>query len=371
MELDYNFYALFETVGFVQAVTLGVLLIALNKRKYKSTIFLGLFLITLALGTLPRIFKTLNLYSFYPELYLLPFDFFWLYFPLFYLYTQHVCIFSDQKKKFWVLYPGIAAFCLQLVVFFLPFETKLYLTQSIGYDIYTLVKLSYGLGIGIYTLGLLNRHKVEVYNYFSMIKSKELTWARMYLTYAIFGFLLYTLLYQTMPENLLAKLFFVGFDLIMIYWASYHGVMQRNVRSLLARKEDYDLFNDNSSEETGTSSAEKNSEELMARIHSYMISSKSYIHHELTIVDLAEKLKVHPKRISTTLNTVQNQNFNTYVNHFRVKKAEELLKSEVAETLSVEGIGNEVGFNSKSAFYSAFKKETGTTPSQYKKQMVA
>jgi len=371
MELDFNFYALFETVGFVQAITLGVLLIALNKRKYKSTIFLGLYLISLALGTLPRIFNTLDVHLFYQELYLLPFDFFWLYFPLFYLYTQHVCIFSDQKKKFCVLYPGIVAFFLQLAIFFLPFETKLYLTQSIGYDIYTFLKLGYGLGIGIYTLRLLNRHKVEVYNYFSMIKSKELTWARMYLTYAIFGFLLYTILYQTMSENLFAKLFFVGFDLILIYWASYQGVIQRNVRSLIAKKEDYDLFNDNSSEDSGTSSTEKSREELMERIHDYMISSESYIHHELTIVELAEKLNVHPKRISTTLNTVQNQNFNAYVNHFRVKKAEELLKSEIADTLSVEGIGNEVGFNSKSAFYSAFKKETGTTPSQYKKQMVA
>lgn len=371
MELDYNFYALFETVGFVQAITLGSLLVVLNKRKYKSSCFLGLYLIIFALGTLPRILESLDVYAFYPGLYLLPLDFFWLYFPLFYLYTQHVCIFSEQKKKFWLLYPGIVAFCIQLVVFFLSPETKLYLSQTIGYDIYTFLKLGYGLGIGVYTLHLLKRHKVEVYNCFSMVRSKELSWARMYLTYAIYGFLLYTLLYQTIPDSFLAKLFFVVFDLILIYWASYQGVKQRNVRSLLAKKEEYDLFNEKPSEETGTSSTAKNGEELMERIHNHMITSESYIHPELTIVDLAENLKIHPKRISTTLNTVQNQNFNAYVNHFRVKKAEELLKSEVADTLSIEGIGSEVGFNSKSAFYSAFKKETGTTPSRYKKYRAA
>lgn len=37
MQLDYNFYALFETVGFVQAITLGTLLMLLHKKAYRSS----------------------------------------------------------------------------------------------------------------------------------------------------------------------------------------------------------------------------------------------------------------------------------------------------------------------------------------------
>jgi len=372
MELDYNLYTLFETVGFVQAITLGTLLVVLNKPKYMSTSFLGLLLILFALGTIPRILESLDAFQWYPEWYLLPFDFFWLYFPLFYLYTQHASIFSNQKKKYWVLYPGITVFCLQLVIFFLPYETKLNLTQSIGYDIYTVAKLSYGLGIGIYTLKLLNRHKIEVYNCFSLVKSKELNWARIYLSYAILGFLIYASLLRTIPDTFFAKLFFASFDIVFIYWISYHGVQQRNVRSLLDMKEKYDLSNEKLSEDSQTSlQPEKNMEELMERIHDYLTTSESYTHRELTIVDLAEKLKNHPKRISTAINTVRHQNFNAYINGLRVKKAEMLLRNKKVDNLSIEGIGNEVGFHSKSAFYSAFKRETGTTPLKFKERTAA
>ena len=93
------------------------------------------------------------------------------------------------------------------------------------------------------------------------------------------------------------------------------------------------------------------------------------MHTELTIVDIAEKLKVHPRRISVAINSIHQQNFNTYVNEFRIKKAELLLADENLNNLSIEGIGLEVGFHSKSSFYSAFKKVTGTTPSNYKKKV--
>jgi AraC-like DNA-binding protein len=105
---------------------------------------------------------------------------------------------------------------------------------------------------------------------------------------------------------------------------------------------------------------------LMKQIEDYVVGSESFMSAELTIIDLAEKLKVHPKRISTAINTVIKQNFNTYINQHRINKAERLLKNKSAENFSIEGIGKEVGFNSKSAFYSAFKKYTGMTPSAYK-----
>lgn len=372
MKLDFNTFALFETVGFIQAITLGTLLIILNKKKYKSTLFLGLFLIFFALETIPIILESVNAFEVYPQFYLLPFDFFWLHFPMFYLYTQHVCIFSEHKKKYWVLYPGIIAFFAQLFVFFLPYETKLEITGTLSYGVYFNCKIIYGLSIGIYTLRLLYHHKIEVNNYFSMVDYKELTWARIFLIYNISGSILYTIIYNSIGESTFAKVFFVVFDLILIYWVSYHGVEQRNVLSLLAKRVRIDIPSNESPLATNiTNVSIDNLEILMKRIDDYMTSTKGYMHTEFTIVDLSTELDVHPKRISTAINTICHQNFNSYVNQFRIRKAEKLLENEDYKNFSIEGIGYEVGFHSKSAFYSAFKKFTGTTPSKYKQNVMA
>ena len=48
-------------------------------------------------------------------------------------------------------------------------------------------------------------------------------------------------------------------------------------------------------------------------------------------------------------------------------EAKDLIKSR--DELSLEGIGYEAGFNSKSAFFEAFKKVTGQTPAAFKKAL--
>lgn len=307
----------------------------------------------------------------YPELFLLPFDFFWLHFPIFYIYTQQVCIFAEEKPKYWVLYPGIIAFIGQTIVFFLPYATKTAITDSIGYDLYTYIKILYGLSIGIYTLQLVSRHKIEVHNYFSMVESKELDWMRIFLIYNITGSILYTLFYHTIAGSLFAKIFFASFDLILIYWVSFHAVQQRNILSLLAKKESTEFDSEKFSISADLPSLPVDSlEDKMERIDAYMKDSESFTNTDLTIVDIAGVLGMHPKRISTAINSVGDKNFNAFVNQFRISKAKKLLEDPEYDHLSIEGIGREVGFHSKSAFYSAFKKFTGTTPSKYKESVM-
>lgn len=372
MELNYTLYTLFETVGLVQAITLGTLLIFLNKNKHKSTLFLGIFLTMFGLETIPIILNSLNADRLYPELYLLPFDFFWLHFTVFYVYVHQICIFSNEKTKYWVLYPLIASFIAQIAVFFMPYTTKIAIVGSIGYDIYFYSKVLYGLSIGIYTLRLLFKHKVEVRNYFSMLEAKELTWARNFLFFNISGSVLYTLFSYTIKDSVFAEIFFASFDLILIYWVSYHGIKQRNILSLLAKKEDYDAISQKLSAKTNLPAlSEDGLQELMRRIDNLMNDSEPFTDTDLTIMDFAKELDTHPKRISTAINMICHQNFNAYVNRFRIQKAEKLLENDAYSQLSIEGIGNEVGFHSKSAFYSAFKKFTGTTPSKYKGNVMA
>lgn len=86
-----------------------------------------------------------------------------------------------------------------------------------------------------------------------------------------------------------------------------------------------------------------------------------------TLKALAEAVGTHPNTVSRLINQHTGGNFNDFVNSFRIGLAQERLRSEGYRHLTVEAIGQSVGFRSKSAFYQAFKKQTGLSPSQYLK----
>ena len=64
-----------------------------------------------------------------------------------------------------------------------------------------------------------------------------------------------------------------------------------------------------------------------------------------------------------------NSSFYEFINTHRVEKVKELLKEGRAEQLSILGVAEESGFNSKASFNRIFKKATGLTPSAYLKSL--
>jgi AraC-like DNA-binding protein len=82
---------------------------------------------------------------------------------------------------------------------------------------------------------------------------------------------------------------------------------------------------------------------------------------------LANETDISPKNISSVIYQFSNKNFNDYINEFRVQLAKELLVDTEYKNYTITSIGLESGFNSKSTFYSTFKKHTGKTPAEYQK----
>lgn len=370
MKIDFQIFL--DAIGFVQGVVFGGVFIVLNKRKDKSTFFLGLFLLLFSLKLGHFISRNLNLIDDYPRLLLLPFNFSWLLLPLFFIYTQQVSIFSNRKSPYWVLIPGFIAFLLQLIIFFLPYQTKLELSQNPWHDFFfTFIGIFYSLAIALWNLKVLNKHQIEVRNSFSHIESKELQWARFFLIYSILVTILIHVMYYISPQKFYFKILFSIFDLIAIYWISYYGILQRNIMSILNKEESGTSFVRKTTNKVSKQLlSDKDLQEISKQIDNYMNTSEAFTNSNFTIVDLAENLKIHPKRISIVINKIQHQNFNSYVNQFRIEKVAKILENNTLENFSIEGIGHEVGFHSKSAFYCAFKKVTGTTPIRYKKRKI-
>ena len=201
-----------------------------------------------------------------------------------------------------------------------------------------------------------------------MVQNKDLIWARNFLIFTLASSLFYITLIYLFRDNAFSQIFFILTDLTIIYWITYHGIKQRNIKSVLS---DVSIFSNLQTKSEVSSIPLDELKTLMRHIDQYMKDSQSFINTDLTIIDVAEKLKEHPKRISTAINSVTNQNFNTYINQYRINKAIALLQNNIDSHLSIDGIGKEVGFNSKSAFYSAFKKETGMPPAKYKEKLAA
>jgi AraC-like DNA-binding protein len=99
-----------------------------------------------------------------------------------------------------------------------------------------------------------------------------------------------------------------------------------------------------------------------------MDAKKPHLEPELTLMELASRLSVTPHNLSQVFNCEINKSFFDFVNEYRVQEAKRLLSAPDYGHFSIFGIALDAGFNSKSAFYTAFGKYAGTTPSEFRKQ---
>lgn len=99
-----------------------------------------------------------------------------------------------------------------------------------------------------------------------------------------------------------------------------------------------------------------------------LMKEEIYIDASLNLSLLAKRLNKQPYLVSRVINDQFNKTFPELLLWYRIKKAEELLLSSLNKTYTVEGIAYESGFSTLSAFYTAFKKETGMTPTQFRKR---
>lgn len=113
-----------------------------------------------------------------------------------------------------------------------------------------------------------------------------------------------------------------------------------------------------------TDTPKEEPEQLKSLMH-LMETEKPYLDDALTLQKLAEKINIPEKQLSVLINQSAGKHFFDFINEFRINYAKTLLKEQ--PQLTVLEVLYEAGFNSKSSFYTAFKKETGITPTDYRK----
>lgn len=121
---------------------------------------------------------------------------------------------------------------------------------------------------------------------------------------------------------------------------------------------------------TGKYSATKimdsETENIIKELTELMTSEALYRDPNLTMPIVAKRLGILNHKLSQVINDHLDKNFPALINEYRIEEAKRMLVSN--DTYTLEAIGYECGFNSKSTFFATFKKQTGFTPSQYKKK---
>lgn len=106
-------------------------------------------------------------------------------------------------------------------------------------------------------------------------------------------------------------------------------------------------------------------EHLDHSVRSFLNDTKGYRQPDLNLATMADKLSTTTNDLSWFLNNVYNQSFYELINEYRVKEFKKRIEHNEHKEYTLISIAYEVGFNSKSTFYKAFKEITNDTPSAY------
>lgn len=162
--------------------------------------------------------------------------------------------------------------------------------------------------------------------------------------------------------------YFISFSFVFYYISvkGYANAIRSSVLNIVNLKEvSFFLEEENLKTEVQASNAEKDIMLWKPKILVLISEDKIYENPTLTLSDVAEKLNITSKNVTSIVNIGFSMNFNDFINYYRVQAVIEKLRKGEQSSKTLLGIALECGFNSKATFNRAFKKHTSISPKDY------
>ncbi|WP_282088191.1 helix-turn-helix domain-containing protein [Aquimarina algiphila] len=148
---------------------------------------------------------------------------------------------------------------------------------------------------------------------------------------------------------------------ILVYWIVYKGIIETRILN-----QRFDIRNNTIKSIPNIKKPLPINDDLFLEIEHTIINKKLFLNPNLSLELIAEKFDISVSHLSRVINKNSSQSFTDFINRLRIDESKKMLINPDYKNYTIEAIGYESGFNSKSNFYTAFKKETQKTPSAYR-----
>lgn len=108
---------------------------------------------------------------------------------------------------------------------------------------------------------------------------------------------------------------------------------------------------------------------LIPKLEELIYGKKIFVNPNLNQEKLAKKIGTNRTYLTQLIKLHYDKGYTQWINELRIKEAKRQLADPQNKHLSIEGISQNAGFSSISSFNSLFKKQTGLTPSYFRKNI--
>ncbi|TPH13416.1 helix-turn-helix domain-containing protein [Litorilituus lipolyticus] len=239
-----------------------------------------------------------------------------------------------------------------------------------------LTMLLWAVQSGYYVIRIiirLSKYRKQLKNLFASNEQRELGWLGWVLTIIAGSWLLF---FASLMSTLVQDNSLFGYRagttllLILVWTMAYWGLRQKpgfegrytDDKPEISPPEILDSEKNKKYQRSALS--KEQALRIADKINAAMELENLHLDPSLSLHKLAQHVAIPPNYISQTLNETMETNFFDFVNKWRIKTAKPKI---IANKETVLHIALEVGFNARSSFYKVFKKETGKTPSEFRK----
>ncbi|RKE91001.1 AraC family transcriptional regulator [Ichthyenterobacterium magnum] len=366
-ELNFNIYNVLILVGIIHGVIFSFIIFFNRKLNSKTNLFLAFTVLTLVFSNLQYWLKDVGLSLNFGLNLFIPFEFLML--PFFYFFVR-----SYLNKKI-IIYKSIILFTPFVLVIIYQIIINSYFVYPKIIDIINLiieyVSMTFSIVIIVLVFRCIIVYEKENIKYHSSKIKMNTKWLKKVL---LIGLILCVLWFLSVSffESFSKEGYYQYYPLwigisILIYWIAYGSIFQTYVFNQRIHIRN-SILPKNIQQIGGDKKIKYSNVNLFNEIFSYIEKNKLYLNPDLNVSIIANTFNISKGYLSRLISFNSELNFNDYINTLRVEEAKTMLNDKVYNDYTILAIGLESGFNSKTSFYSAFKKFTNKTPNQYKKE---